>query len=220
MFRLPDQVGTTFATSSVSAFSPLAQCGQRNTANVGWGSPMRRLLAVILALFTSLITASCATTMTVSSHVERGLDFTPYRSFDWGPADALPTGDPRLDQDPFFRDHVQGAVEKELAARGIVLSASGTPDLLIHYHANIRQRIDVARIDRSYGHCPGTTCPPETIEYEAGTLVLDFIDARTNRLIWRGWAQKSVGDMLHDRDTMARTIDEAVTRMLKRLPPL
>jgi hypothetical protein len=26
--------------------------------------------------------------------------------------------------------------------------------------------------------------------------------------------------MLHDRDKMARTIDEAVTRMLKRLPPL
>jgi hypothetical protein len=158
--------------------------------------------------------------MTVSSHVERGLDFAPYRSFDWGPADALPTGDPRLDQDPFFKDHVQGAVEKALTARGIVLSASGTPDLLIHYHANIRQRIDVNRIDRAYGYCPGTTCPPETIEYEAGTLVLDFIDARTNRLIWRGWAQKSIGDMLQDREKMARTIDEAVTRMLRRLPPL
>jgi hypothetical protein len=181
---------------------------------------MRRLLALTAALFTSLIIASCATTMSVSSHVEPGLDFTPYRSFDWGPADALPAGDPRLDRDPFFRDHVQGTVEKELAARGIVLTASGTPDLLIHYHANIRTRLDVNRIDRAYGYCPETACPPETIEYEAGTLVLDFIDARTNRLVWRGWAQKSIGDMLHDRDKMARTIDEAVTRMLKRLPPL
>lgn len=181
---------------------------------------MRRLLPVTAALFTSLIIASCATTMTVSSHVERGLDFTTYRSFDWGPADALPTGDPRLDQDPFFKDHVQGTVEKELAARGIVLAGPGTPDLLIHYHANIRQRIDVNRIDRTYGYCPETTCPPDTIEYEAGTLVLDIIDARTNRLIWRGWAQKSIGNMLHDRDKMARAIDEAVTRMLTRLPPL
>ena len=181
---------------------------------------MRRHLAFIAVLFSTAISASCATTMTVSSHVERGLDFTTYRSFDWGPADALPTGDPRLDQDPFFKDHVQGTVEKELAARGIELATSGTPDLLIHYHANIRQRIDVNRIDRAYGYCPETACPPDTIEYEAGTLVLDFIDARTNRLIWRGWAQKSIGDMLHDRDQMARTIDEAVTRMLTRLPPL
>jgi hypothetical protein len=167
-----------------------------------------------------LITATCATTMSVSSHVERGLDFSRYRSFDWGPADALPTGDPRLDNDPFFKDHVQGAVEKQLAARGLELSTSGTPDLRIHYHANIRQRLDVNRIDRANGYCSEANCPSETIEYEAGTLVLDFIDARTNRLIWRGWAQNSVEDMLHDRDRMARTIDEAVTRMLKRLPPL
>lgn len=181
---------------------------------------MRRLLAVTAVLSTTFVIASCATTMTVSSHVEHGLDFAPYHSFDWGPPDALPTGDPRLDRDPFFKDHVQGAVEKGLAARGIALQTSGTPDLLIHYHANIRQRIDVNRIDRAYGYCPETNCPPETVEYEAGTLVLDVIDARTNRLIWRGWAQKGIGNMLHDRDTMARTIDEAVTRMLERLPPL
>jgi hypothetical protein len=172
----------------------------------------------LLAL--SLITAACAATMSVGSHVDRGLDFLQYRSFDWGPADALPTGDPRLDKDPFFKDHVQGAVEKQLAARGLELATSGTPDLLIHYHANIRQRIDVNRIDRAYGYCSETNCPSESIHYEAGTLVLDFIDARTNRLVWRGWAENSVEDMLDDRDRMAKTIDEAVTRMVKQLPPL
>jgi hypothetical protein len=180
---------------------------------------MRRFSQLALPVIAAAMTATaCATTMTVSSHVDRGLDFSPYRSFDWGPADALPTGDPRLDQNPFFKDHVQGAVEKRLAARGIELSTSGTPDLLIHYHANIRQRIDVNRVDRTYGYCSAGDCPPETIEYEAGTLVLDIIDARTNRLIWRGWAQNSVEDMLDDPDKMARTIDEAVTRMLEMLP--
>jgi hypothetical protein len=180
---------------------------------------MRRCHGLIAVLVISLAVASCATTMTVSSHIERDLDFSEYRSFEWGPADALPTGDPRLDRDPFFKDHVQGAVEKQLAARGIELSTSGTPDLLIHYHANIRQRIDINRVDRAYGYCSETNCPPNTMEYEVGTLVLDFIDARTNRLIWRGWAQKSVEDMLDDRDKAARTINEAVTRMLKRLLP-
>jgi hypothetical protein len=56
------------------------------------------------------------------------------------------------------------------------------------------------------------------VRYEAGTLVLDVIDARTNTLIWRGWAQNSVEDMLDDRDRMAKTIDQAVARMLLRLP--
>ena len=56
------------------------------------------------------------------------------------------------------------------------------------------------------------------MQYEAGTLVLDIVDARTSRLMWRGWAQGSVKEMLDHQDVMARRIDEAVTRMFKRFP--
>jgi hypothetical protein len=157
--------------------------------------------------------------MTVSSHVDRGINFARYRTYDWGPADALPTGDPRLDKNPFFKDHVEGAVEKQLAARGLEMSTSGTPDLLIHYHASINQRIDVNRVDRRYGYCYGVDCPSNVIEYEAGTLVLDIVDSRTNRVIWRGWAQDTVEGVLDNEDEMARQINEAITRMLTRLPP-
>jgi len=100
------------------------------------------------------------------------------------------------------------------------LTSSGAPDLLIHYHANISQRIDVNRADRAYGYCGAGDCPPDIVRYEAGTLVLDFIDARTNTLVWRGWAQHSVEDMLRNRDRMAKTIDQAVTEMLRQLPPM
>lgn len=179
---------------------------------------MRRRDRFAILPLVILAFSSCASSMNVSSHVERGLDFTQYGTYDWGPADALPTGDPRLDQDPFFKDQVQGAVERQLAARGLELAGSGTPDLLIHYHAHISQRIDPARVDRAYGYWHGDDHPVDTIEYEAGTLVLDVIDARTKRLVWRGWAQDSVEDTLDDRDAMARAIDEAVSRMLQQLP--
>jgi len=150
--------------------------------------------------------------------VQRSADFVQYRTFEWGPADALPTGDPRLDRDPFFQDHVQGAVEKGLAGKGFARVSSGTPDLLIHYHANISQRLDINRLDRERGYCYDDDCRVRTVEAEAGTLVLDVVDARTNRLVWRGWAQHSVEDMLHDRDRMEEKINEAVTRMLEQLP--
>ena len=179
---------------------------------------MRRMLQAATIAVAIAALAACAAAMTVSSHVERGLDFSQYRTFAWGPADALPTGDPRLDQDPFFKDHVQGAVEKQLALRGVELRP-GAGDLLIHYHANITRRLDLNQVDRVYGSCVGADCLQGRIEYDAGTLVIDIIDAHTNRLIWRGWAQNSVEDMLHDRDRMARTIEQAVTRMLQRLPP-
>ena len=175
---------------------------------------MRTILRFAVAL-SAFALAGCAT-MSVSSHAQRGLEFGRYHTFDWGPADALPTGDPRLDKNPFFRDHLEGAVEKRLAAKGFERSTSGTADLLIHYHANITDRIDVNRVDRQYGYCYDTDCSTRVVEYEGGTLVLDFVDARTNRVIWRGWAQDSVQDVLNNQDRMARKIDEAVERMLKQ----
>ena len=78
---------------------------------------MRGFLRLAALTLSALIWTACAT-MNVSSHVRRGIDITEYRTFDWGPADALPTGDPRLKQDPFFQDHMMGAFEKEMAARG------------------------------------------------------------------------------------------------------
>ena len=180
---------------------------------------MRRRFLEVAVVFAALAVAGCATTMNVSSHVQSGLDFTQYHTYDWGPADALPTGDPRLDKDPFFRDHMQGAVEKQMAAKGFERAKLGTPpDLLIHYHANITQRIDVNRVDREYGYCYDENCQARVIEYEAGTLVLDIVDPHTKTVIWRGWAQDSVEDMLDNQDKMARKIDEAVRRMLERVP--
>jgi hypothetical protein len=178
---------------------------------------MRRFLrgSVVAA---ALALSGCAT-MNVSSHVERGLDFTGYHTYSWGPADALPTGDPRLDKDPFFQDHMQGAVEKALGTKGFTLVTSGSPDLLFHYHANVTQRLEVNGLDERRGYCTPEGCPGGVEAYEAGTIVVDIVDARTNRVIWRGWAQDRLSHFMDNRDRMAREIDEAVIQMMKQLPP-
>ena len=180
----------------------------------------RLLQAVPMALFAAgmlsmgVATSSCAT-MDVSSHVERGADFTQYRTWEWGPADALPTGDPRLDANPFFKDHLEGAVEKALASNRLQRAAAGaTPDLLIHYHANISQRFQVNEPDVN---CSGN-CQANVIEYEQGTIVIDVMDTKTNRLVWRGWAQDSVQDTLNNQDRMEKQIEEAVSKMFVRFP--
>lgn len=179
---------------------------------------MLRFLRSIATIVGALALTGCATTMTVSSHVQRDLDIAPYRTYDWGPADALPTGDSRLDKNPFFRDQVLGAVEKELAAKGFEQSRSGTPDLLIHFHASINRRINANRVDREYGYCYEADCRVGVLDYEAGTLVLDIVDPHTNMVVWRGWAQDSVEDTLRNRDRMAQKIREGVSRMLAMFP--
>jgi hypothetical protein len=154
--------------------------------------------------------------MTVSSHVDPTRTFSQDRTFQWGPADALPTGDSRLDGDRYFQDRMQGAVERQLAGRGIALT-SANADLLVHYHANISHRVDVDGVDRGLGYGAGGDAPAVTT-YEAGTLVIDVIDRRTNRLVWRGWAQTNIEDALADPSRLAAVIDEATARMLERFP--
>jgi Domain of unknown function (DUF4136) len=175
---------------------------------------LHRTIQIFLIAFSAGLLVSCAP-MTVGAHLERTATFSGYQTFAWGPSDALPTGDPRLDGNIFFRDHVLGAIEKQLVLKGLRLVEEASADLRIHYHANVRQRIDVDTTDRQYGYASGDR-QPQLIEFEQGTLVVDVIDASTNRLVWRGWAQDSVNP--EDSDRLHRQIDAAVPRMFKQFP--
>src|SRR6185436_18981418 len=97
---------------------------------------------VMFTAIAAVAVAGCAT-MTVSSHIERNINFSQYATYDWGPPDNLPVGDPRLDNNPFFNDYLQGAIEKKMAAKGYERAMAGGADLFIHYHASVNQKIDV-----------------------------------------------------------------------------
>jgi hypothetical protein len=180
---------------------------------------MSRKLRGATIVVAGLVLAGCAT-LRVSSHTDRGLVWSKYTTFDWGPADALPVGDPRLDKDPFFQDRVEGAIEKAMAAHGFTRSAvSVPPDVLIHYHASVIERLDVDQIDRGNGYCSTADCQPRVSRYEAGTLLVDIVDASSHVLIWRGWAQGSLDGVLGNRERLRRRIDESVEQMFQTLPP-
>lgn len=175
--------------------------------------PLLRLGLFATAALGALTLAGCAT-MNVSSFVERGVDVTSYRTYDWAPVERLATGDPRLDNNPFFQERLQGAVDQQLAARGLERTTSATADLIIHYHASVSQAVDVGSIDRTYGYC--SDCTPSV--YEAGTILIDFVDARTNTLVWRGWAEGSIDGAIDNQEWMEQTVDEAVARILETFP--
>lgn len=169
-----------------------------------------------LILFVALGVISGCATMNVSSHVERGIRFTQFQTFDWGPADAFPTGDPRLDNNPIFRDQLMGAVEKQMAAHGYRRATDGQPNLLIHYHANVTRRFEVNTADQRYGYTYAEE--PAVFEYEEGTIVLDMVDTSTKRVVWRGWAQDNMAGVIDDQDRLERHVVRAVTKMFELFP--
>jgi hypothetical protein len=164
----------------------------------------------------AIVLTACAPVMHVSSYTERGTDLARYRTYDFAPPDRVSTGDPRLDNNPFFNERMQADIEKQMAAKGFEKSASPAHDLLIHYHASFSQRVDVNGIDQEYGYCRTGDC--RTFVYDAGTLTVDFVEARTNRLVWRGWAEGGVDGVIDNQAWLEQKVDDAITRILQQLP--
>ncbi len=174
----------------------------------------RRSIARLLPI---AFLAACAT-------INTGADFEPgtrldrYATYDWGGGDGLPVGDPRLENNPFFDSRVRAAVELELAAKGMK-RATTSPDLLLHYHASIRQRVDVVQADEVRGYSfPRNPQNERMIEFDEGTLILDVAEAATKKILWRGWSQTDVGGLLNDPRQMEKRINESVRRMLRAFP--
>ena len=98
---------------------------------------LRRLLPFILVM-----SASCAG-ITTNAYLMRGATIPGYETYGWGPAASLSTGDPRLDNNEIFDACVRSQVEAELDRRGFErVNGLGMPDLLVHYHASVTQKID------------------------------------------------------------------------------
>lgn len=173
-----------------------------------------RTVRILYVAIAALSLAGCAS-LSVSSYVERGVDLRQYRTFRWGPTEGLYTGDPRLDNNRFFDEHVRTEVEAGLSARGFEKVAD-TPDILVHYHASVTQRVDARELDREYGSCENESCRPYV--YEAGTLVVDLVDPRTKKVLWRGWAEGAIDGVIDNQTWMEEKIGDAVARILERLP--
>jgi hypothetical protein len=174
-----------------------------------------RVAGAAFAVVNALTFTACAV-VTVSSFSNRGFDIGRYHTYAWGPADTHGTGDPRLDNNRFFEERVREQVDRQLAVRGFEKTA-GTPDLLVHYHASFKQQLDIRERDRQYAPCPPADCG--AFVYDAGTLVVDLVEARTETLVWRGWAEGSMDGVIDDQAWLEARVDAAVLRILKRLPP-
>jgi hypothetical protein len=192
--------------------------GIRFAVVLGTRSLMRRFPAIFVLTGLAAVTAGCLTLMPVSSHIERGADFTRYRTYAWGPADAVPVSDPRLRENPFFVDDVHGAVDTELQDRGLRPAMSEPADLLVHYHAAVTGRLEVPSAVGTLPDCVGDECRPKVAGYDAGTLVIDMVDTRTQRVVFRGWAEHRLEDMLDDLPLVHRRISDAVHRIFGKLP--
>jgi hypothetical protein len=123
--------------------------------------------------------------------------------------------------------HVRTAVENALNARGY-MKADANPDFQLIYHAAVSKEIAITTTSTP-AYAPGyygwryVATPvwverPAAYAYEKGSLILDIIDARNEKLMWRGSIQAEV-DKTATPQMRAGRIAAAVKDMLAQCPP-
>jgi len=162
-----------------------------------------------------LLFSSCST-LRVNYDYDPEADFTRLKTFDWLPMPA----DKRIDE--LVLKRIKDSVSRQLQAKGFG-SSSETPDFLIALHGGKETKVNIA--DRGYNYSRRNRYRyygdrrMDIYKYEEGTLILDFVDSKSNELIWRG----SATDVLDPDPTpeqRSKKIDEAVGKILENFPPV
>lgn len=164
-----------------------------------------------------IVASACAPALTVGSNAASDLQPAAYRTFTWDMPDQFPTGDPRLDNNPFFIKELQTAVEAQLGKLGLS-RASSNADLTVHFHATVRDRVNVYDVDRAAGFDQRGYAETQTVQYEEGTVLVDIADAKGKRVIWRGWMTTDLSGAIGNEAVLSKRVREGMTRLFARFP--
>jgi hypothetical protein len=123
--------------------------------------------------------------------------------------------------DSLSRDRVTNAINSGLVARGYS-EVDADPDFLVAYHVGSQNKIEVSDWGYVYGRRAGyygaRVSAVDVYEYREGSLIVDIVDAKTHKLIWRGTARK-VLDTNPTPEQRTETINVAVEKILEHFPP-
>ncbi|UWZ82387.1 DUF4136 domain-containing protein [Occallatibacter riparius] len=152
---------------------------------------------------------------------DKTADFSKYKSF----SVQKPAKDPAH---PLLYVHIVGAIEQELAAKGmthaetdgdLVLMLTGGTDFGLENAPTASDCANCKAPILDPGDWPGNTAPPGvgSKPMPEGMVELNFVDRATNKSVWMGWVEQKL-----DPDKKSKAFDQAdkaIQKLLKDFPP-
>jgi len=133
-------------------------------------------------------------------------DFTHYLTYAWK------TGTPA--RNPNMEDLIVGSVETQLKAKGLD-RVDSEPDLHVATYV-LPDKVSVSELRNSGLEFWSGVVSVSPSDLGAGTLVVDLVDARSEKVVWRGVASETIKGTAK---TMERKVASAIKKMFKRYPP-
>ena len=170
----------------------------------------RPILLLTAALMPAL--ASCGVVIRSASSAAPAMSAGGEMTFAWNQDEDLIYGDARLRNNRFFEDRLHEAIEWELSLRGIYHDES-SPDLLVHHHLALEDHAMLRQVTDDEGN---TVVEADT--FEAGTVMVHILDAKTQTNLWLAWAQADIEHALSGPENMRRWVYQLAGQMFRRWP--
>ena len=153
--------------------------------------------AALTAVFLALVlgTTGCATTsgVGVTSDFDHAVNFHAFHTWAWYPQQSVDTenGPSAGRYESFLDQRIHAAIAADMAKKGLT-EVDKAPDVYVAYTTRVENKQQASPYYNGfgypyygYGYGPYGGYPP-VMQYKAGTVIIDIVDARRKELAWRG----------------------------------
>jgi hypothetical protein len=168
----------------------------------------------------------------VSQDYDLSTNFNAYRTFAWAPEPTQKSGDVLIDS-PFMDRRFRNAIETTLESKGYQKAAGGRPDFLVTYQLVVKTQVEIDTVGPAFGwgvypygywgypypYWGGIDYTTFINQYEVGTLLVDFTDAKTHQLFWRGIGSRRIYQQSTPEKSTER-VNRTVGEILAQYPPV
>ena len=170
----------------------------------------RLAFASVLGLATLL---SCASSLKVDAGWDENVDFHKYKTWAWKSDGSI--------QDPVWAKRFQDVLSDQLATDGLTqVDLNQSPDLWAAVHAHLGSETRVMSYDPGWGYGYGAWGGLDSFTYEvpAGSFVIDLVDVKLKRVVWRGKAKDTIAPNKSNEDREKKLI-AILADMFSGYPP-
>ncbi len=170
----------------------------------------------------------CSSKPYVETDHQAGFDFASLKSFSVAETKQASKEDILIS--PFTLSHIHSTLETELGKRYQAAAANAKPDFIVSYHVVVEEKIDPRSYNDIYGfgyygvgyryprpYFLGTNTGLRV--YNQGSLIIDIVDGKTDKPIWRGVSEKRLSRSMAPQQ-QREVLSKAVVEVLSQFPPV
>lgn len=168
---------------------------------------MKTVRMISIAMMLIGLAAISTAAQSVQSDYNRSFRFNDLKTFSFA-IQRRDASDP-LANDSLNDGRIRTGLESQLSLNGFRMETE-RPDFVIAYYVTSKNKLSV----QDYGYGPPRWWGSRNIQvnqYAEGTLLVDFIDARSNQVIWRG---RAVGTL--EMKGVDKKISKSVEKLVKQ----